>query len=127
MSGELGVGVAFPVRLAPDGQLALSVDGDNVRESIRVLLSTDPGERLMRPGYGGGLRSLLFAPNTTATHRLMTERIRAAIDRWEPRVAVRDVTVVADAADPHRAVATIAYQLVATGEPGTARIVIEGG
>lgn len=126
MSGELGVGVAFPVRVGPDGQIAMSADGDNVRESIRVLLSTDPGERLMRPGYGGGLRALLFGPNTPATHRLIAERIGGALARWEPRVEAVDVSVVADPQDPTRAVATISYRLVATGQPSSTQIALNG-
>lgn len=122
MSGELGVGLAFPVRIGEDGQVALSEDDRNVRESIRVLLSTDPGERLMRPGYGGGLRPLLQGPNTPATHRLLTERISAALTRWEPRVRVLDVAVEVDRDDPHRAIAVIAYEHVATGRPGSASV-----
>lgn len=127
MTGGLGVGLAFPIRVGEDGQVALSADEVNVRESIRVLLSTAPGERLMRPGFGAGLDALLFAPNTPATHGLMAERITTALRRWEPRVRVRDVQVDAAPDDPRRAVAMITYEHVATGRPGVASVDLATG
>ncbi len=110
----LGRGISFPPRLGPDGRWATSSGADNVRESIRVILETELGERLMLPELGGGLRGFLFQPNSAPTHRLIEERIRQALGRWEPRIAVEAVAVVADADDPAAAVATVAYRLVAT-------------
>lgn len=127
MTDGLGSGIAFPPRLAEDGSFALSSDEQNVRESIRVLLSTRPGERLMRPGYGAGLSAFLHAPNTPATHRLLAERIDAALRRWEPRVRVRNVAVEAAADDERTAVAVITYEHVATGLPGVASVDLQMG
>jgi phage baseplate assembly protein W len=114
--GQLfGRGISFPPRIGPEGRIAWSVGAQNIREAIRVILLTETEERLMRPEFGGGLQSFLFEPNTTATHRLIQERITQALGRWEPRIAIESVTVDAHPQDAEAALATIAYRLVATG------------
>ncbi|MCB0187102.1 MAG: GPW/gp25 family protein, partial [Caldilineaceae bacterium] len=94
-----GQGLSFPPRVGADGRLAWSVGEANVRESIRLILLTEPGERLMRESFGCGLRRFLFEPNTLATRQLIQERIVRALERWEPRVRVDSVQVDANAAD----------------------------
>lgn len=113
-----GQGLSFPPRLDESGRLAWSVGSDNVRESIRVILGTEPGERVMLPSFGAGLGRLLFEPNITSTHRLVEERVVRAMQRWEPRIRIDQVRVEANAEHPQQADITIAYTLVATGEPG---------
>ena len=83
-----GQGMGFPPRVGPDGRIAWSSGEDNIRESLRILLMTEPGERLRLPTFGAGLGRFLFEPNTVATHALIAERIRDAIVRHEPRVRV---------------------------------------
>lgn len=108
-----GRSVAFPPRVGDDGRVSWSEGPENVRESIKIILLTEPGERLMRPDFGGGLGAFLFEPNTAATRRLIQERITQALTLWEPRIKLESVTVEADPANEEYAVATIAYQLVA--------------
>lgn len=110
-----GRGIAFPPRIGPDGRLAYSDGPENVRESIRIILLTEPQERIMRPDFGGGLNRFLFQPNTPATHRLIEETITTSLGRWERRIALEGVDVGPDAEDPATARATLRYRLVATG------------
>ncbi len=109
-----GKGPGFPPRVGADGRLAWATGEENVRESIRIILTTEPGERLMRGEFGCGLRQYLFEPNTVATRQLIRERIVRAIGRWEPRVSVREVTVDPDESDPQRVGVNIVFRLVAT-------------
>ena len=109
-----GQGMAFPPRVDADGRMAWSAGEGNVREALRIILMTEPGERLRLPEFGAGLGRFLFAPNILATHTQIQQRIAQALQRWEPRVQVEDVAVQADAADPQAAIATITYRLVAT-------------
>jgi uncharacterized protein len=114
----LGQGISFPPRIGADGRVAWSTGADSIRESIRVILMTDPGERLMLPAFGAGLRGFLFEPNIPATHRLIQERVDFTLGRWEPRINVVRVLVDADPDDAQQANVTIDYQLVATEERG---------
>ncbi len=109
-----GQGMAFPPRVGPDGRMAWSVGETNVHESIRIILSTEPGERLRLPAFGAGLRRFLFEPNTLATHTLIKQAIGEALKRWEPRIQLESVEVAADSRDTESAIATLTYRLVAT-------------
>ena len=113
-----GQGLSFPPRVGADGRLAWSAGEENVRESMRLILLTEPGERLMREAFGCGLRRFLFEPNTATTRQLIRERISQAIGRWEPRVALDDVAVEPDDADPRLVAVTITFRLVATQTAG---------
>lgn len=109
-----GQGMAFPPLVLPDGSIAWSRGEDNIREAIRIVLMTEPGERLYLPTFGAGLGRFLFEPNTASTHTLIAERIQAALGTWEPRVKLESVEVAVDPDDPQAAIATITYRLVAT-------------
>ena len=110
----LGRSVSFPFRVGPDGRVAWSEGEVNIREAIEVILTTEPGERILLPDFGGGLRSLLFEPNTAETRARIQNLITTGLAQWEPRIVVQSVTVGQDPNDPQTAVATIVYTLVAT-------------
>jgi phage baseplate assembly protein W len=59
-----------------------------VRQSLLLLLSTTPGERVMRPEYGCALQQLVFSPNDDTTAGLAAHFVREAIERWEPRAEI---------------------------------------
>ena len=109
-----GRGIAFPPRVGSDGRMAWSEGELNVRESIQIILLTNPRERVGLSEFGGGLSSFLFAANNPTTHHLMADRISRALATWEPRIAVENVRVEPDPQDAEAAVATIHYKLVAT-------------
>ena len=109
-----GQGMAFPPRVLPNGSIAWSSGEDNIREAIRIVLMTEPGERLHLPTFGAGLGRFLFEPNTASTHTLIAERIQSALRAWEPRVKVESVELAVDPNDPQAAIATLTYRLVAT-------------
>lgn len=111
----LGRGLAFPPRVGADGGLRWSEGEDNIRESIAVILKTEPGERIALPAFGAGLGRFLFEPNNPATHARIAHAIGEALARWERRIEIESVEVAADPADRGAALATIAYRLVATG------------
>jgi phage baseplate assembly protein W len=114
-SGQLlGRGIAFPPRVGPDGRIAWSAGEDNIRDAIRIILSTDRAERLRLPEFGAGLGRQLFEPNTVATRHRLSQQILEALSAWEPRIAVDSVDVEEDPDDPTGAIASITYELVAT-------------
>jgi len=115
----LGQGLSFPPRVGPDGRLAWSAGEDNVRDLIRVILTTEAGERLMREDFGCGLRQYLFEPNTVATRQRIQDSITQAIARWEPRASVDAVTVDPDDDDPRRVNVNVQFRLVATQGAGS--------
>jgi len=90
----LGTGWNTPTR--PDdrsGRLDYASGPEKVRHSIEIILDTEPGERVMRPTFGCGLRRYLMKPNTTATRALIQREVGIALQTWEPRIEVQHVEV----------------------------------
>jgi phage baseplate assembly protein W len=105
----LGRGWNFPV--APDpfsGGLDYVSGAEKVRQSILLILETEPGERLMRPTFGCGLRRYLMKPNTPATRALIKNDVEFALASFEPRIRVTAVSVD-PGDDPSLALIQIAY------------------
>jgi phage baseplate assembly protein W len=93
MSGErTGRGLTFPMQLGVSG-FSESSGVAKVEQSIRIILGTQPGERVMRPDFGCRLRGLAFAPNTPATADLARYYVTDSLDRWEPRIELLAVDV----------------------------------
>lgn len=90
----LGTGLRFPVRPV-SGALGYLSGMELIRQSVETILDTEPGERIMLPAFGCGLRRYLMEPNTLSTRTAMREDIAAALATWEPRIRVSNVTVTA--------------------------------
>ncbi len=114
MSSIFGRSLSFPPRVGADGGFLWSEGEGNIRESITVILKTEPGERVGVPDFGAGLGEFLFEPNVPATHARVRDAILRSLARWERRIEVEDVDVSVDPSDPEAALAIIAYRLVAT-------------
>lgn len=74
--------------LDPSGAIDTVADDEAVRQSLLMLISTRPGERVMRPEYGCDLHRLVFSPNDDTTAGLAIHFVRQAVERWEPRVEI---------------------------------------
>lgn len=87
----LGRGWSFPPALTEDGVEMVAYEED-IEQSLRVLFSTSPGERVNRYDYGCPLRRYAFEPMTTETTMRMRNDITRAIILFEPRIALEDVS-----------------------------------
>jgi hypothetical protein len=76
------------MRLSAKHSVSLIYHDASVRQAILILLTTRPGERVMRPQYGCMLHTLAFSPNDNTTAGLAIHFVRQALDRWEPRIRV---------------------------------------
>lgn len=110
----LGRGWAFPVGVGLDDEVAMVADADDIRQSIRLILETDPGERVMRPDFGAGLRRMVFEPINTATLTLVQHRVEEALVAREPRIDVQEVVVSAEDAASGLLHIRIDYRIRAT-------------
>jgi len=92
----IGQGLAFPLQVNPQGGIALASGEHDVEQAIRIILSTAPGERVMRPEFGCRIHELIFAPQDAATESLVVYYVEEALAQWEPRIDVQEVDVSAD-------------------------------
>jgi phage baseplate assembly protein W len=97
----LGIGWSFPVtlrrRTGDDNtgtiDLAMSYYEQSIRESIWIILSTARGERVMRPDFGCGIHSLVFALENASTIGRVQHEVEQALLFWEPRINVLNVSI----------------------------------
>ncbi|WP_372661144.1 GPW/gp25 family protein [Hydrogenophaga sp.] len=123
--------MGFPWLDLPDefGQLGWPTLEQSVRDGIRILLSTRPGEQLMRPDFGGGLDRLLHEPNTLTTRRRIRDLVQDALTRWERRILLDAVEVWEVPGAPSQLRVEIQYRLAFNGSPGrlNVNVQLEGG
>jgi phage baseplate assembly protein W len=115
----LGRGWARPVDLDPRTGLVASVAyEEDIQQSIRIILETSPGERVMRPNFGCGIHDLVFA----ALDSTAIQRIRSIVDealrRCEARIEVLNIDVDEDATVDGRLSVTIDYRVRKTNQVG---------
>ncbi|MFT4658696.1 MAG: phage baseplate assembly protein W [Candidatus Aldehydirespiratoraceae bacterium] len=92
----IGRGISFPMRVDQSGSIATTSGAGDIDSSILMVLTTAPGERLMRPAFGCKIWQLLFEPINANTLGLMSEAVREAVARWEPRVKIENIRVEPD-------------------------------
>lgn len=100
--------------LSPRGGIAMVDNRESVRQAILLLLSTIPGERVMRPGYGCQLYRLLFSPNDETTAGLAIHYVRQALEMWEPRVEILKLDAERSSESPEELLISLEYRVRAT-------------
>jgi phage baseplate assembly protein W len=113
----VGAGWAFPVRTDATGRIGLVTGVREIEESIRLVLATAPGERPMRPEFGCAVHDYVFAPADASTAGDIAYAVRVALDRWEPRIELKDVTVRFDAVDNGTLYVDVEYAVLGTNDP----------
>ena len=114
MSEILGSGLAFPLGVDARGALALASGDEDVEQAIELILGTAPGEREMRPEFGCAVHDLVFDTIDAAMVGRLETAIRAALDRWEPRIEVERLDFDLAGVDEGRLVINIGYRVRVT-------------
>jgi phage baseplate assembly protein W len=104
--------------------LALRKDEEAVKESIKNLILTDKGERLMQPLLGGDIKALLFENNTPAIIKITQEKVKSTIIQYEPRAKLIDV-VVKSYPDENKVEITIYFYIISIEEPIEVTVFLE--
>jgi uncharacterized protein len=109
--------IGWPLLPLPDetGQLRFRTLDQSVRDQIRIILLTRPGEQLMKPGFGAGLEDFTGLPNTVDTRREIHDRITDSLNAWEPRILLDRVEVSTREDAPSEVAVEIHYRLRRTG------------
>jgi len=76
------------------GDVATVKDAVSVKRGIKNVLLTAPFERLFQPELGSGIENILFEPMTSLTEQRLSDACRDAIEAWEKRASVIDITVI---------------------------------
>lgn len=107
---------ASGLTLTATGRVAMVEGQASVRQSLLLLLTTVPGERVMRPDYGCELHLLVFSPNDETTHGLAIHYVRQAVARWVPHAEVVEIDATRSDEAPERMLLRLHYRLQQTLE-----------
>lgn len=86
-------GLVLPVTRSAGGYFAVRTTREVIKSSIRLILATRPGERVMLPEFGSKLDLAVFDPMDSALRSAARTYITDALQKWERRITVVDVQV----------------------------------
>ncbi len=120
--------IAWPFLPYPEnGQLTFPTLEQSVRDSIRVILTTRPGEQLMQPQFGGGLQNFLDEGNTLTIRRQIQAAILDSLQTYESRISVDVIEVETVPGAPSQIHVQIHYRLLRTNAPQQIGVTMQGG
>ena len=90
----LGKGWGFPPTFQRGGAGVVTVkEEEDIRQSLEIILSTEPGERVMRPDFGCNMQAMVFEPINTSLITYMRDKIEKALLYHEPRIDLKRVEI----------------------------------
>jgi phage baseplate assembly protein W len=111
----IGAGWAFRrdsgIGINAQGNIALVSGDQDIAKSIFIILSTAPGERVMRTEFGCGIHDLVFGTPGPQLFGMVSYYVTRALGRWEPRIEVIDVTCKVDEVENEKLVISINYRV----------------
>ena len=114
MKDFLGRGWTFPIAVDATGRIALSEYENDIQESLRIILLTSKGERVMRPDFGSSLHDFVFESMSATTIGRVQAAVTDALIKWEPRVQVLKVNVEPEQGEIGKLLIDIEYRVRAT-------------
>ncbi|MBC3832636.1 GPW/gp25 family protein [Undibacterium amnicola] len=110
----LGTGWSFPPEFSRRGKVSMVSAEEDIKQSLLILLSTSPGERVMQPTFGCGLKHHIYENIDESTITILKDLITRAILFFEPRVKLEMILSDASAAYEGRLDFTIMYRIIST-------------
>ena len=108
----LGVGWSFPVRFdRTSRQAAMVTKEEDIDQSLRILLATYPGERILNEEYGCNLRQFMYEEASESLFSHIREVISDAILRFEARIDVEEIQIEHDNAGTSVLYITVMYRI----------------
>ena len=120
--------IGWPFLAVPEeGAIRYPTLEQSVRDSIRIILTTRPGEQLMKPFFGAGLQNFLDEGNTLAVRREIQSTILNSLQQYEKRITVDAVDVTAVDGSPTEIHVKIHYRMLRTNTPGQIGVTMHAG
>ena len=110
----LGIGWKFLIKLDSSGKFKLSKYEEDIEESIRIILGTIPGERVMRPEFGCGIYEYVFSTINISNLALIEEEVKKALTLYEPRIEIINVKASPDTNRDGLVLIEIEYRVIST-------------
>lgn len=117
MADFIGTGWAFPLGFEPSGSVIMAHGEEKIEQAMRLILSTYPGERPMRPQWGSTLRDNVFGGTGPENAAAIAHEVERSLEYWEPRANVNEVLVYPDPGRDGLLYIDIMYTVRGTNSP----------
>lgn len=98
----IGYSPVFPLQLSSEGGYAINKKiVDVVRQNLKNLMLTNPGERIFDLNFGVGLKTFLFEQNIQNTHDIIKNKIQQQVYSYMPFLDIEDIIIVQDQDEPN--------------------------
>jgi hypothetical protein len=112
----IGRGWTFPIKVNAKGGLDWSSGPARIQAAIWIILSTSPGERLMLPTFGAGIKDYAFESNSRVACARLQTAVQKALTQWEPRIQVVSVQATPSMEQDSLVLISISYQIRNTND-----------
>jgi len=115
----------FPFSISKiNGRVEISEMKENIRQSVKIILLTEPGERMVHPKFGTKLHQFLFEGMDSQTEEMIRREVRHSLRMWEKRI--QDIQVEADRSREKQGELhiTVTYRIVDQSETDRVEITI---
>ena len=85
--------IDYKMEIKGSGNVKIVEDNDAIIQSVKTILSTVPGERIMNPVFGSNLKYILFEPMDEISEGWVKDEIIESISLWEDRIVIKDVII----------------------------------
>jgi phage baseplate assembly protein W len=110
----LGKGWKFPIQTDQDLKIQTSIYEENIKESIKIILGTRKGERVMRPDFGCGIHDFVFENTSSVVLGHIELSISEALTKYEPRIELLNIDISKEQIDNGILIISINYQVIST-------------
>lgn len=107
----IGAGWRIAPQINQRGGISLIANEKAIEQSLRFILGTAQGERIMRLDFGCRIHELVFAPNTPKTWSLAEHYVQEALTKWEPRIIVEKVSAKSEPYTDNCLVVEVKYKV----------------
>ncbi len=105
-------GWSFPPEITNEGsQISTITFEQDIKESLKILFTTLPGQRIAHPLYGCDLHQFMFRPINSSLISDMEKTIRDAITLFEPRIALAVLQITPNMSVLHQLDIYLEYEL----------------
>lgn len=109
-------GVALPLTYdSGDGFTMLKRIKDVAKQNFKMLILTNPGERVMEPDFGVGLKRYLFENFSETVYADIDSRIRKQVATYMPILIIQEIEFMSSDQDNNYLAVSIAYQIPGLG------------
>jgi phage baseplate assembly protein W len=106
-----GIAPKLPLQTSSiDGYALTKTLKETMKQNFKMLVLTSPGERMMDPDYGVGLRNYLFEQSVTTTHSSLTSAIHNQAQIYMPFLSINNVSFP-ESENPHVLNVSILYSI----------------